>query len=73
MFRAVELAAARGGQAMNPISVYWETAKAGTWPAIEAEFRRRAFKERPAPRPRLERRRAQLAILTHVLEREENE
>jgi hypothetical protein len=58
---------------MNPISLYWQTAKAGTWPAIEAEFRRRAFEQCAKPRPRLERAKNLTALLGHMIEKEERE
>jgi hypothetical protein len=69
---------------MSLVGLYWQSAKTGAWPAIEAEIRRRAFagaeqRSRSAQRfqrgtfPRLERAQNLLAINTHMLEKEERE
>jgi hypothetical protein len=55
---------------MNPVGLFWQTAGAGQWDAIEAEIRRRAFGV-ARHFPRLEARKARLAIYTRTLEKEE--
>jgi hypothetical protein len=70
---------------MSLTGLYWQSAKTGAWPAIEAEIRRRAFagveqrSRSAAPSrksvsfPRLERAQNLLAIYARKLEREERE
>jgi hypothetical protein len=62
---------------VNPINAYWQIAKTGQWPAVEAEMRRRAFagaEQRSRQHsPRLERARNLTVLFGHVLEREERE
>jgi hypothetical protein len=64
---------------MNQVAAYWQLGKMGLWPAVEAEFRRHVFAEAEQRsrsglvqhRPRLEARKARLAIYTRTLERKE--
>jgi hypothetical protein len=60
---------------MNLVALYSQVAKRGTWPAVEAELRRRAFAEYRSgtvrPFPRLERCRNLTSIYGHMIEKEE--
>jgi hypothetical protein len=62
---------------VNATDAYWALGKAGLWEAAEAEFRRRVFAEQRSRSgvtrhfPRLEARKARLAIYTRTLEKEE--